>query len=83
MGTGASYKRGTTKFNGVLVYSGTDYSSSSNVDQLHWNGSKCYILYANLTKIYCYGYTDGEIATNCASGGIWEGISVSNVTKVD
>jgi hypothetical protein len=34
----------------------------------------------NNTKVYCYGYSDTEITTNTATGGIWEG---KTVTKYD
>lgn len=52
-----------------------------------WIGTNGKLKWESATKIYtldsavrCIGYTDGEIATNTAEGGIWEG---KTVTKFD
>jgi hypothetical protein len=54
---------------------------------LSWESASKMCIYAgsvpeipNATKVYVMGYTDGEIATKTASGGIWEG---KEVVKVD
>ena len=44
---------------------------------INWeSATKVWVKPSFYDGIFCVGYTDGEIATNTAAGGIWEGRTV-------
>lgn len=65
-----------------ITFNGKDISTPSVSESLVWeSASKIYIHIKSNNKIICIGYSDADIATNTASGGIWEGIA--EVIKYD
>lgn len=67
-----------TVYDGYNVYfNGTRFNMGLS-GSLVWNNTKIYAAWGSF--VYCVGYTDEEISTNTASGGIWEG---KTVTKCD
>ena len=55
-------------FNGHII-------NMALVGTLVWNNTKIYTTWGS--EVLCVGYTDEEISTNTASGGIWEGKTVT------
>lgn len=47
---------------------------------INWDATGCFVKNSSARKIQCYGYSDEEIATKTASGGEWEGYTI---TKAD
>ncbi len=68
----------STVYDGYTVYFNGTILSMNVAGSLVWNNTKIYATWSS--TVYCVGYTDEEISTNTASGGIWEG---KTVTKCD
>lgn len=68
-----------------ISFNGKYYPEDNSYSSLEWGGSKIAIYSGasdkgKATRVYCKGYTDSEIQTNAASGGVWSG---KEVVKVD
>lgn len=68
----------STVYDGYNIYFNGTILNMPIAGSLVWNNTKIYATWGS--SVYCVGYTDGEISTNTASGGIWEG---KTVTKCD
>lgn len=64
-----AYKRKRWTYNGKLIN-----PSKSEPGSLVWDATKSYLKKG--IEVFCLGYTNSEIETNTASGGIWEGATV-------
>lgn len=69
-----------TAKNVQITFNGTRLSFSGTMSYQRVSSGVYKISLVDNTRVYCYGYSDGEIATNTAAGGIWEG---KTVTKYD
>lgn len=65
----------------IQIPLGNKYNTETGNSKLCWNASGQIIVFlgddfASATKMYVYGYTQSEIDTNVASGGVWYGKTV-------